>query len=78
MKITTTPKVVWEKCDLEIVCPLSQTSDGNGYVLTFLDELFKCMLAILIEQLDAVTLAKAVVEVVLRFGIPFDIKRSRL
>ena len=29
MKITTTPEVVWEKCALDIVGPLSQTLDGN-------------------------------------------------
>jgi hypothetical protein len=39
MKITTTPEVVWEKCALDIFGPLSQTSDGNKYVLTFQDEL---------------------------------------
>jgi hypothetical protein len=31
MKITTTPEVVREKCALDIVVPLSQTSDGNKY-----------------------------------------------
>jgi hypothetical protein len=29
MKITTTPEVVWEKCALDIVSPLTQTLDGN-------------------------------------------------
>lgn len=29
LKITTTPDVVWEKCALDIVGPLSQTSEGN-------------------------------------------------
>ena len=29
MKITTTPEIVWEKCDLDIVGPLSQTVDGH-------------------------------------------------
>lgn len=71
MKITTTPDVVWEKCALDIVGPLNQTSDGNKYVLTFQDELSKYTLAIPIQQQDAVTVAKAFVEeVVLKFGIP--------
>jgi hypothetical protein len=35
MKITTTPDIVWEKCALDIVGPLSQTLDVNRYVLTF-------------------------------------------
>jgi hypothetical protein len=29
MKITTTPEEVWEKCALDIVGPLNQTSDRN-------------------------------------------------
>lgn len=71
MKITTTPDVVWEKCALDFVGPLNQTSDGNKYVLTFQDELSKYTLAIPIQQQDAVTVAKAFVEeVVLKFGIP--------
>jgi len=43
MKIITTPKVVWEKCALDIVGPLSQTLDANKYVSTFQDELTKYM-----------------------------------
>jgi IS30 family transposase len=71
MKITTTPEVVWEKCALDIVGPLSQTLDGNKYVLTFQDEISKYTLAIPIQQQEAATLAKAFVEeVVLKFGIP--------
>ena len=70
MKITS-PEVVWEKCALDIVGPLSQTSDGNRYVLTFQDELSKYSLATSIEQQDAVTVAKTFVEeVVLKFGKP--------
>jgi hypothetical protein len=46
MKITTTPDVVWEKCALDIVEPLTQTMEGNKYVLTFRDELSKYTLAI--------------------------------
>jgi hypothetical protein len=71
MKITTTPEVVWEKCALYIVGPLSQTLEGKKYVLTFQDELCKYTLAIPIEHQDAVTVAKAFVEeVILKFGIP--------
>ena len=71
MKITTTPEVVWEKCALDIVGPLSQTLEGNKCVLTFQDELSKFTLAIPIKQQDAMTIAKAFVEVVvLKFGIP--------
>jgi hypothetical protein len=70
MKIATTPEVVWEKCALDIVGPLSQTSEGNKHVLTFQDELSKYTLAIPVEKQDAVTVAKAFVEDVLKFGIP--------
>ena len=65
MKITTTPEVVWEKCALDIVGPLTQTLDGNRYVLTFQDELSKYTLAIPIDHQDAVTIAKAFVEEVI-------------
>jgi len=63
MKITTTPEVVWEKCALDIVGPLSQTLDGNTYVLTFQDELSKYTLPIPIAQQDAMIIAKAFEEV---------------
>jgi hypothetical protein len=71
MKITTTPELVWDKCALDIVGPLNQTSDGHKYVLTFQDELSKYTLAIPIVQQDAMTVARALVEeVILKFGIP--------
>jgi hypothetical protein len=35
MTITTTPELVWEKIALDIVGSLSQTLEGNKYVLTF-------------------------------------------
>jgi hypothetical protein len=41
MKIKATPDVVWEKCALDIVGPVTQTMEGNKYVFTFLDELSK-------------------------------------
>jgi hypothetical protein len=61
MIITSTPEVVWEKCALDIVGPLSQTLDGNKYVLTFQDELSKYTLAMPIKQ-DSSTIARAFVE----------------
>jgi len=70
MKITTTPEIVFEKCALDIVGPLSQTLDGNRYILTFQDELSKYTLAVPIRQQDATTVAKAFVEVALKFRIP--------
>ncbi|PNF18074.1 hypothetical protein B7P43_G03322 [Cryptotermes secundus] len=71
LQITTTPDVVWEKCSLDIVGPLTLTAEGNKYLLTFQDELSKFTLAVPIQQQDAGTVAKAFVEeVVLKFGIP--------
>jgi hypothetical protein len=71
MKITTALEIVWEKCALDFTGPLSQTLDGNSFVLTFQDELFKYTLAVPIKQQDAVTVARAFVEeIVLKFGIP--------
>ena len=49
-KNTTTPEIVWEKCALDTVGPLIQTSEGNKYVLTFRDELSKYTLALPIKQ----------------------------
>jgi transposase InsO family protein len=74
MKITTTAKVVWDKCALDIVGPLNQTDEGHKYVLTFQDELSKFTLAIPIIQQDATTVARAFVEeIILKFGIPQSI-----
>jgi transcriptional accessory protein Tex/SPT6 len=71
IKITKTPEVVWEKCDLDIVGSLSQTLEENRYVLIFQDELSKYTLAIPIEQHDVLTLSKAFVkQFTLKFGIP--------
>ncbi|PNF14896.1 hypothetical protein B7P43_G05140 [Cryptotermes secundus] len=71
LQITTTPDVVWEKCSLDIVGPLTLTLEGNKYLLTFQDELSKYTIAIPIQQQDAETVAKAFVEeIVLKFGIP--------
>jgi hypothetical protein len=71
LQITTTPNVVWEKCSLDIVGPLTTTTDGNKYLLTFQDKLSKFTLAVPIQQQDEETVAKAFVEeVVLKFGIP--------
>jgi hypothetical protein len=68
MKITTTPEIVWEKCAVDIVGPLTPTLEGNKYVLTFQDELPKYTLALPIKQQDAQMIATAFVEeVILKF-----------
>ena len=71
LKITDTPDSVWQNCSMDIVGPLTQTYEGNKYLLTFQDELSKYTLAVPIRQQDASTVAKVFVEqIILKFGIP--------
>jgi len=58
MEITTTAKHPFEKCALDIVSPMTEMISGNKYILTFQDVLTKFIVAILIPQQDAETLAK--------------------
>ena len=70
-KLPKHSEVVWEKCALDIIGTLNQTSDGSKYALTFQDELFKYILPIPIKQQDAPTIARAFVEeFILKFGVP--------
>ena len=56
---------------MDIVGPLTQTCEGNKYLLTFQDELSKNTLAVPIPQQDASTVAKVFVEqIILKLGIP--------
>jgi hypothetical protein len=67
----TTPEVVWEKCRMDIVGPLTVTTEGHKYILTFQDELSKYTIAVPISRQDAKTIARVFVEeIVLKFGIP--------
>ena len=71
LQITDTPEVVWQKCSLDIVGPLTQTLENNKYLLTFQDKLSKYTIAAPILQQDAMTVARVFVkEIVLKFGIP--------
>jgi hypothetical protein len=47
LQITTTPEVVWKKCCMDIVGPLTVTTEGHKYILTFQDELSKCTICFL-------------------------------
>jgi len=70
-QIITTPDVVWEKCCMDIVGPLTVTTECHKYILTFQDELSKYTLAVPIPRQDAETVAKIFVEeIILKFGIP--------
>ena len=46
----TTARYLFEKCALDIVGPLTETVSGNKYILTFLDDLSKFIMAIPIPQ----------------------------
>jgi len=54
-----------------IVGPITQTSEGNKYLLTLQNELSKYTMAVTIQQQDAMTLARIFVEqIILKIGIP--------
>ena len=54
---TTTAKSPFERCALDIVGPLTETTSGNRYILTFQDDLSKFLVAIPIPHQDAETVA---------------------
>ncbi|KAM0730356.1 Retrovirus-related Pol polyprotein from transposon 412 [Formica fusca] len=69
--ITDTPTNPFEKCALDIVGPLTITTNGNKYLLTFQDNLTKFSKAIPIPNQEANTVSKEfVTKIVLEHGIP--------
>jgi hypothetical protein len=71
MEMTTTARKPFEKCSLDIVGPLVESSSDNKYVLIFQDELSKSMAAIPTERQDAETIAtEFVLNIVLKLGTP--------
>jgi len=71
LQITTTHNVVWKKCCMDIVGPLTVTTESHKYILTFQDELSKYTIAVPISQQDAETIARIFVEeIVLKLGFP--------
>ncbi|KMQ82224.1 enzymatic polyprotein endonuclease reverse, partial [Lasius niger] len=69
--ITDTPNKPFEKCALDIVGPLTITTKGNKYLLTFQDSLTKFSKAIPIPNQEANTISKEfVTKIVLEHGIP--------
>jgi transposase InsO family protein len=74
MEITTTAEHPFEKCSLDIVGPLPETTKGNKYILTFQDDLSKFVNAIPIPQQDAETVARELVlNIILKIGTPKQI-----
>jgi transposase InsO family protein len=71
MEITTTLRQPFERCCLDIVEPLTETQEGNKYLLTFQDELSKFLVAIPIPKQDAETVARKFIKhIILRVGTP--------
>ena len=71
LQITDSHEVVWQNLGMDIFGPVTQTSEGNKYVLTFQDELSMYTMAVPIQQQDAVTAARVFLEqIILKFGIP--------
>jgi len=69
LKISDTPDKPLKKCALDIVGPLTITSIGNKYILTFQDNLTKFSKAI--PNQKAITVAKKfTTKIVLEYGIP--------
>jgi transposase InsO family protein len=71
MEITSTAKIPFEKCALDIVGPTTVTTKGNRYILTFQDELIKFIAAIPIATQEAETVAREfVLDIGLKFAMP--------
>jgi len=69
--ITETSNKPFEKCALDIVGPLTVTTSGNKYLLTFQDDLTKFSKAIPIPNQEATTVAKEfVTKIICEHGIP--------
>jgi len=65
------PSKPFEKCALDIVGPLTITTQGNKYLLTFQDNLTKFSKAIPIPNQEANTINKEfVTKIILEHGIP--------
>jgi hypothetical protein len=74
METTTMAEHPFEKCSLDIVGPSPKTTKGNKYILTFQDDLSKCVNTIPIPQQDAETIVReSVLNIILRMGTPKQI-----
>jgi len=70
--ITDTPNKPFEKCALDIVGPLTITTNGNKYLLTFQDNLTKFSKAIPILNQEANTINKEfVIKIILEHEMEY-------
>jgi transposase InsO family protein len=78
MEIMSTANHLFDKCYLDIVGLLPPSTTGKSYILTFQDDLSRYVLATLISQQDAETVARVFVsEVVLKYGTPSTVHTDR-
>jgi transposase InsO family protein len=71
LMLTDTPSVVFEKCSVDIIGPLSTSVSGNRYILTVQDDLSKCLIAVPMKDQTAEDVSKASVEnFILVYGLP--------
>ena len=71
LEITTTAETSFEKIFIDLVGPIEETESGAKYILTIQDELTKFMEAVPLENKEAVTVAKGLVECfILKYGMP--------
>lgn len=71
MEITSTAESSFDKIYLDLVGPLDESVNGYRYILTLQDELTKFTEAIPIENKEASTVAKGLVECfILKYGVP--------
>lgn len=71
LTITTTSGHSFDRIFLDIVGPLTESNDGNAYILTLQDDLTKFSEAYSIPDKSSVTVAKTFAEeYIMRYGIP--------
>jgi len=71
LEITDISKKPFEKCILDIVDPLTITTEGNKYILTFQDNLTKFSKAMLLPNQETAIVAKIfVTKIVMEHEIP--------
>jgi len=71
LTITDIPTRPFEKCALDIVGPLTVTTNGNKYILTCQDNLTKFSKAISLANQETATVAKEFVsKIVFEHGMP--------
>jgi hypothetical protein len=78
MQINTTAERPFKKCYLDVVGPLQVTSNGNKYILPFLEDLSQYVVAVHIDKQDAQTIARSFVQkVVLLYGTAQIVQTDR-